>query len=625
MKHYLRSSSVCQAIWVGCVLGGCAHWQTSNLEPKPFTAQIAFKASDASSTPLQPEIASGLVRNTDVITQNTAVASANPLASKAGLEILQAGGSAVDAAIAVQMVLGLVEPQSSGIGGGAFLLHTNGAGPTRRIQAFDGRETAPAGADESLFLNAQGQPLPFFEAVVGGRSVGTPGVLKMLAMAHQQHGKLPWARLFEPAIHLAKNGFAISPRLHASLLADAYLKLDPSARAYFYQADGVPHSIGYVLRNPELADVMQRIAKEGVNAFYKGDVAQVIVEKVQQHPKNPGRLRLQDLAQYQAKEREALCFDHAVRARVFEICGFPPPSSGAIAIGQILGLLQYAPNALKAPVQGELNADWLHDYAQASRLAFADRAQYVADPDFVEMPAGNWRSLLDPAYLKLRAQLMGPTSLKQTPAGIPLRAQKSVYAPMPDQAEFGTSHISIADAYGNALAMTTTIENAFGARQMVYGFLLNNELTDFSFVPQDSQGRLVANRVQANKRPRSSMSPTLVFDKASGELLMSTGSPGGEMIIHFTAKTLVGVLHWGMTPQQAIDLPNFGALGASMVLEEKRFSAGTLQSLRARGAEVRELALTSGIQAIVKQPMVGHSNNWISGTDPRREGVVLGQ
>ena len=625
MKHYLRSPSVCRAIWVGCVLGGCAHWQTSNLEPKPFTAQIASKASDASSTPLQPEIASGLVRNTDVITQNTAVASANPLASKAGLEILQAGGSAVDAAIAVQMVLGLVEPQSSGIGGGAFLLHTKGAGPTRRTQAFDGRETAPAGADESLFLNAQGQPLPFFEAVVGGRSVGTPGVLKMLAIAHQQHGKLPWARLFDPAINLAKNGFAISPRLHASLLADAYLKLDPSARAYFYQADGVPHPIGYVLRNPELADVMQRIAKEGVNAFYKGDVAQAIVEKVQQHPKNPGRLRLQDLAQYQAKEREALCFDHAVRARVFEICGFPPPSSGAIAIGQILGLLQYAPNALKVPVQGELNADWLHDYAQASRLAFADRAQYVADPDFVEMPAGNWRSLLDPAYLKLRAQLMGPTSLKQTPAGIPLRAQKSVYAPMSDQAEFGTSHISIADAYGNALAMTTTIENAFGARQMVYGFLLNNELTDFSFVPQDSQGRLVANRVQANKRPRSSMSPTLVFDKASGELLMSAGSPGGEMIIHFTAKTLVGVLHWGMTPQQAIDLPNFGALGASMVVEEKRFSAGTLQSLRARGAEVRELALTSGIQAIVKQPMVGNSNNWISGTDPRREGVVLGQ
>lgn len=609
----------------GMCFRGCTHWQTSNLQSKPLTVQIASKASDASSTPLQPEVASGLVRNTDVITQNTAVASANPLASQAGLEILQAGGSAVDAAIAVQMVLGLVEPQSSGIGGGAFLLHTNGAGLTRRIQAFDGRETAPAGADESLFLNAQGQPLPFFEAVVGGRSVGTPGVLKMLAMAHQQHGKLPWARLFEPAIHLARNGFAISPRLHTSLLADAYLKLDPSARAYFYQADGVPHPIGYVLRNPELADVMQRIAKEGVNVFYKGDVAQAIVEKVQQHPKNPGRLRLQDLAQYQAKEREALCFDHAVRSRVFEICGFPPPSSGAIAIGQILGLLQHAPNALKAPVQGELNADWLHDYAQASRLAYADRAQYVADPDFAQAPAGDWRSLLDPDYLKLRAQLMGPTSLKQTPAGIPLRTQKSAYAPMPNQAEFGTSHISIVDAYGNALAMTTTIENAFGARQMVRGFLLNNELTDFSFTPRDAQGRPIANRVQANKRPRSSMSPTLVFDKATGELLMSTGSPGGDMIIHFTTKTLIGVLHWGMTPQQAIDLPNFGALGDPMVVEEKRFSAATLQSLRARGAEVRELALTSGLQAIVKRPMVGNSNNWISGTDPRREGVVLGQ
>ena len=625
MKHYLRSSSICQVILVGCVLGGCTQWQTSNLQSKPLAFQVAAEVSDASSTPLQPEIASGLVRNTDVITQSTAIASANPLASRAGLEILQAGGSAVDAAIAVQMVLGLVEPQSSGIGGGAFLLHTNGAGPTRRIQAFDGRETAPAGADASLFLNAQGQPMPFFEAVVGGRSVGTPGVLKMLVIAHQQHGKLPWHRLFEPAIHLAKNGFAISPRLHTSLLSDAYLKLDPSARAYFYQADGAPHPIGYLLRNPDLADVLQRIAKEGVNAFYKGDVAQAIVDKVQKHPKNPGRLHLQDLAQYQAKEREALCFDHAVRAKVFEICGFPPPSSGAIAIGQILGLLQHAPIALKAPVQGELNADWLHDYAQASRLAYADRAQYVADPDFIEAPAGDWRSLLDPAYLKLRAQLMGPTSLKQTPAGIPLRAQKSAYAPMPDQAEFGTSHISIVDAYGNALAMTTTIENAFGARQMVRGFLLNNELTDFSFVPQDSQGRLVANRVQANKRPRSSMSPTLVFDKASGALLMSAGSPGGEMIIHFIAKTLVGVLHWEMTPQQAIDLPNFGALGDPMVVEEKRFSAATLQSLRARGAEIRELALTSGIQAIVKQPMVGHSKNWISGTDPRREGVVLGQ
>ena len=523
------------------------------------------------------------------------------------------------------MVLGLVEPQSSGIGGGAFLLHSRGVGPTRLIEAFDGRETAPSGASETLFLNANGQPIPFFEALVGGRAVGTPGVLKMLAMAHQQHGKLPWSQLFEPAIKLAKNGFAISPRLHASLLADAYLHLDPHARAYFYQANGAPYPVGHLLRNPELADVLQRIGNEGADAFYKGELAQAMVDKVQQHPKNPGHLRLQDLAQYQAIKRKALCFDHIVQTRVLEICGFPPPSSGTIAIGQILGLLQHTPNALRSPIQGELNADWLHDYAQASRLAFADRALYVADPDFVQAPAGDWQSLLDPAYLKLRAQLIGPTSLKQTPAGTPLGAQKSVYAPMSDQVEFGTSHISVVDAYGNTLAMTTTIESAFGARQMVRGFLLNNELTDFSFAPTDLQGRPIANRVQANKRPRSSMSPTLVFDKRTGELLMSTGSPGGEMIIHFTAKTLLGVLHWGMTPQQAIDLPNFGALGDPMVVEEKRFSAETLQSLRARGAEVRELALTSGLQTIVKLPNGPANKNWISGTDPRREGVVLGQ
>ena len=623
MSHHLRTCVIAQAVLLVVLVAGCVSWQPS--KNNAYKPAMDATRTVAATSPLQPEIASSVKRNTDVITQRTAVASANPLASQTGLDILQAGGSAVDAAIAVQMVLGLVEPQSSGMGGGAFLLHSHGAGPTRRMQAFDGRETAPALADESLLLNAQGQPLPFFEAVVGGRSVGTPGVLKMLAKAHQQHGKLPWPRLFDPAIKLAKNGFTISPRLHASLLADAYLKLDPSARTYFYQADGAPYPVGHVLRNPELAEVLQRIAKEGVDAFYKGDVAQAIVDKVQQHPKNPGRLSSQDLVQYQAKEREVLCFDHLVRTSVFEICGFPPPSSGAIAIGQILGLLQYAPILFKAPVQGALDADWLHDYAQASRLAFADRAQYVADPDFVKAPLGDWRSLLDPAYLKVRAQLMGPTSLKQAPAGIPQGAQKSAYAPMPDQAEFGTSHISIVDAYGNALAMTTTIENAFGARQMVRGFLLNNQLTDFSFMPRDLQGRPIANRVQANKRPRSSMSPTLVFDKNTGELLMSTGSPGGEMIIHFTTKTLIGVLHWGMTPQQAIDLPNFGALGDPMVIEEKRFSADTLQSLRARGGEVRELALTSGIQATAKLPKQQAPKNWISGTDPRREGAVLGQ
>jgi gamma-glutamyltranspeptidase / glutathione hydrolase len=622
MSHPKRAIAAMKVLVVAGLQVGCANSPVGNVVS---TTTANSNKQTTADTVIQPEIASKIRRNTDVYTQKTVVASANPLASQAGLAILQAGGTAVDAAIAIQMVLGLVEPQSSGIGGGAFLLHSRGVGPTRLIEAFDGRETAPSGASETLFLNANGQPLPFFEALVGGRAVGTPGVLKMLAMAHQQHGKLPWSQLFEPAIKLAKNGFAISPRLHASLLADAYLHLDPNARAYFYQANGVPYPVGHLLRNPELADVLQRIGNEGADAFYKGELAQAMVDKVQQHPKNPGHLRLQDLAQYQAIKRKALCFDHMAHTRVLEICGFPPPSSGTIAIGQILGLLQHTPNALRSPIHGELNADWLHDYAQASRLAFADRALYVADPDFVQAPAGDWQSLLDPAYLKLRAQLIGPTSLKQTPAGTPLGAQKSVYAPMSDQVEFGTSHISVVDAYGNALAMTTTIESAFGARQMVRGFLLNNELTDFSFAPTDLKGRPIANRVQANKRPRSSMSPTLVFDKRTGELLMSTGSPGGEMIIHFTTKTLLGVLHWGMTPQQAIDLPNFGALGDPLVVEEKRFSAETLQSLRTRGAEVRELALTSGLQTIVKLPNEPANKNWISGTDPRREGVVLGQ
>jgi len=581
--------------------------------------------------PLQPEIASGFTPKPDVVTRKFAVAAANPLATQAGFDVLKAGGSAIDAAIAVQMVLGLVEPQSSGIGGGAFLLHsTAGAGALAapRLQAFDGRETAPAAATEDLLLNAEGKPLAFHAAVVGGRSVGTPGVLRMLAQAHAQHGKLPWAQLLEPAIGLARQGFAISPRLHAQLKADAFLRLDPTARAYFYQANGEPHAIGHVLRNPELAAVLQRIALEGVQAFYSGEVAEAVVRKVQQHPSNPGLLALSDLANYQAKERTPLCFDHVALSRVYRVCGFPPPSSGAMAMGQILGMLQHTPASLmSSPVDtadGAPDPRWLHLYTEASRLAFADRAQYVADPDFVSGPGGDWQSLLAPAYLRERAKLIRPTAMLQALPGVPVRAQGSSFAPMVEQLEYGTSHISIVDGQGNALAMTTTIEDAFGARQMVKGFLLNNELTDFSFVPRDPQGRAVANRVQPNKRPRSSMSPTLVFDKATGQLVMSVGSPGGAMIIHYTAKTLVGVLHWGLSPQQAIALPNFGSVGGPLVVEGGRLAPATLASLRERGHEVREQALTSGLQAVVRQNTSGRSE-WISGADPRREGVVLGE
>jgi gamma-glutamyltranspeptidase / glutathione hydrolase len=588
-------------------------------------------ANTPSNAPLQPEIATGFTRKADVITQKFAVAAANPLATQAGFDILKAGGSAVDAAIAVQMVLGLVEPQSSGIGGGGFLLHSaafEGADALAKVQAFDGRETAPAAATEDLLLNAEGKPLAFHSAVVGGRSVGTPGVLRMLAQAHAQHGKLPWAKLFEPAIALATRGFAISPRLYAQLKADAYLRLDPTARAYFYQANGEPHAVGHVLRNPELAAVLQRIATEGVQAFYSGEVAEAVVRKVQQHPSNPGRLVLSDLTNYQAKERTPLCFDHAAVSRVYRVCGFPPPSSGAIAIGQILGMLQHPPASLMTSplemVDGTPDPRWLHLYTEASRLAFADRAQYVADPDFAPAPSGEWQSLLAPAYLRERAKLIGPAAMPQALPGVPVHAQRSSFAPMVDQPEYGTSHISIVDGYGNALAMTTTIEDAFGSRQMVKGFLLNNELTDFSFAPRDAQGRPVANRVQPNKRPRSSMSPTLVFDKATGQLVMSVGSPGGAMIIHFTAKTLYGVLNWGLSPQQAISLPNFGSVGGPLVLEGGRFAPATLAALRERGHEVREQALTSGLQAVVKQNK-NEKPVWVSGADPRREGEVMGE
>jgi gamma-glutamyltranspeptidase/glutathione hydrolase len=584
---------------------------------------LAACASPPSSTPSssfsytvpqQPEAASGITAKPGWATSKFAVAAANPLATDAGYQVLRAGGSAIDAAIAVQMVLTLVEPQSSGIGGGAFLLHSNG----RDVEAFDGRETAPAAADERLFLAADGKPLPFYEGVVGGRSVGVPGTVRMLEMAHRQHGKLPWAALFQPAIRLAEGGFRVSPRLNTLAKADAHLKKDPTAAAYFFKPDGEPHDVGSTLRNPELATVLRRIASEGSRAFYEGDVARAIVDKVQRHPTNPGRMTLADLAGYQPKKRAPLCHDYQARGRDYRICGFPPPSSGAIAVGQILGILANTTADTLPLVSGLPSADWLHLYTEAARLAFADRGQYVADPDFVQAPGGNWMNLLDPAYLRARTGLIGPQSMKVAQPGTPGQ-RTSLYGPSAEQPEYGTSHISIVDPFGNAIAMTTTIEDQFGARQMVRGFLLNNELTDFSFAPADAQGRPVANRVQPGKRPRSSMAPTLVFDKATGQLVMSGGSPGGALIIHYTAKTLYGVLNWGLNPQQAIDLPNFGSNNGPTLLEEKRFTPAVVQTLQARGHEVREMNMTSGLQAIQKTP-----TGFFGGADPRREGVVMG-
>ncbi len=570
------------------------------------------------TVPSQPEGASGYTEKPGWATTQFAVAAANPLATDAGYQVLKAGGSAVDAAIAVQMVLTLVEPQSSGIGGGAFLLHARGG----QVEAYDGRETAPAAADEKLFLDASGKPLAFHDGVFGGRSVGVPGTVRMLEMAHRQHGRLPWAVLFQPAIQLAEGGFKVSARLHTLLANEKFLAKDPVAAAYFYDAAGKPWPVGHLLKNPELAAVLRQIATEGSRALHEGPVAQAIVDKVRQHPTNPGRLSLADLASYQPRKREALCTDYRARAQDYRLCGFPPPSSGAIAVGQILGILNHT-NAASLPLQDGLpSAEWLHLYTEAARLAFADRALYVADPDFVQPPGGSWMSLLDPGYLASRAQLIGAQSMKVAQPGNPAGTRTSL-APMPDQPEYGTSHISIVDAQGNALAMTTTIEDAFGARQMVKGFLLNNELTDFSFVPADAQGASIANRVQPGKRPRSSMAPTLVLDKASGQVLMSGGSPGGALIIHYTAKVLYGTLQWGLMPQQAINLPNFGSLNGPSLLEEKRFPPATVEQLRTRGAEVREMNMTSGLQALTRGQAHGQPV-WFGGADPRREGVVMG-
>ena len=572
------------------------------------------------SIPEQPEAASGSSHKPGWAYRRQAVAAANPLAADAGLQVLRAGGSALDAAIAVQLVLGLVEPQSSGIGGGAFLMHFDG----RRVQAFDGRETAPAAAQPDLLLDAGGRPLPFDEAVQSGRSVGVPGAVRMLESAHRQHGQLPWARLFEPAITLAEQGFRISPRLHALLQADPHLRKDPLALRFFYDTQGQAWPVGHLLRNPEYAHVLRRLASEGSRALHEGPVAQAIVARTAQPPR-PGALSLQDLHTYKPREREALCVDHTAHGRAYSICGFPPPSSGQIAVGQILGLLAYTTPQGPEWTDGLPSPDFVHRYTEASRLAFADRAQYVADPDFAPAPAGDWRSLYESNYLRQRSSLIGTQSMKQAQPGQPGGAKTS-FAPMPMQTEYGTSHISVVDAQGRAVAMTTTIEAGFGSRRMVTtdpsrpgGFLLNNQLTDFSFAPTDALGRPIANRVEPGKRPRSSMSPTLVFDKTSGQLIMSGGSPGGALIIHYTAKLLAGTLHGGLNAQQAIRLPNFGTLNGPTLLESNRFDPALIAALKARGHEVREMEMTSGLQAIERTP-----TGWFGGADPRREGVVLG-
>ena len=590
---------------------GCAQF--------PGPAAMAPAAAPASATAVAdmlPERPSGWVDKPGWTARRQMVAAANPLATDAGHQMLRAGGSALDAAIAAQMVLTLVEPQSSGIGGGALLMHYDG----RRAQAWDGRETAPTAADDKMFVGPEGRPLAYGDAVFGGRAVATPGVVKMLEAAHREHGQLPWARLFEPAIALAEGGFAISPRLHTLLQADRLLRRDALARAHYYAADGTALPVGHVLHNPALAAVLRAIAAQGSAGLHAGAVAADVLARVNSHSV-PGRLAAADLAGYTPLKREPLC---TLWRTVYRVCGFPPPSSGHLAMLQVLGMMEAgAPARLN---QGVPDVDWLHRYIEATRLAYADRALYVADPAYATAPGADWASLLQPAYLAQRAALIGPQRAAQVQAGRPPGVAPVAQAPMREQPETGTSHVSVVDAQGRAVALTSSVESAFGARVMsdggtglAGGFLLNNHMTDFSLLPTDAQGQPVANRIQPGKRPRSSMSPTLVFDAKSGELLMTLGSPGGSFIIHFTGRTLLGTLAWGLNAQQAINLPHFGSTGGPVFLEKGRFPPATVQTLRERGHTVNEVELTSGLQAVQRAP-----GGWFGAADPRREGIVRG-
>ena len=580
-----------------------------------LVAAIAAACSTPPDRPSQPEPSSPFRAGlTTVVAQRHMAAAANPLATRAGLEVLRAGGSAVDAAIAIQAVLTLVEPQSSGLGGGAFLLHWDGT----RVVAFDGRETAPMEATDALFLRPDGTPMAFYEAVVGGRSVGTPGTVRLLEVAHRQYGKLAWSRLFDPAIQLAEHGFPMSPRLNALLASDKYLKNDAAAATLYYEADGRPKAVGTLIRNPALAATLRTIATEGADAFYTGPIAADIVGAVRAHP-NAGKLDATDFAAYRVKRRAAVCTDY----KAWRVCGMPPPSSGGIAVAQMLGIFTYRNIAVVPPIPAgagiEPQAEAVHLFSEAGRLAFADRGLYVADSDFVPV---NVAGLLDPAYLKQRAALIGPRSMGTAQPGVPPGQPLALAADL-SPPRGATSHISVVDSMGNAVAMTTTIEDVFGARVMVRGFLLNNELTDFSFVPR-IDGRPVANRVEPGKRPRSSMAPTLAFDRATRELVATLGSPGGSQIIGYVAKTLVGITDWNLDIEQAIALANFGSRNGPTEVEKGRISPSVIDGLKARGHDVREVDMASGLQGIVRIRLPDGRAAWAGGADPRREGVALG-
>lgn len=596
--------------------------------------------------PTAPEVATGYVPK-DVVYAHTYMAITNhPLSTKVACDILKQGGTAADAAVAAQMALNVVEPQSSGIGGGAFIMYYDAL--TRRVIAYDGRETAPAGADENYlrWKSAADHTLPAPDAQRSGRSIGTPGVLRALELVHAEHGKLPWSVLFAPAIRMARDGVAMAPRLAASIAGPAalgHIRRDPELAAYLLDATGQPRQVNTLITNPALAQTFTTLAERGADAFYQdGPLARAVVAEIQSRydgGTTPGVTTLRDLAQYRAKKRPAVCSGY----RDYVVCGMPPPSSGGIAVAQSLGMLENFNLSRLAPTEidgngGKPSVAGVHLVVEAENLAYADRNKYVADTDFVPLPGGGWQRMLDVNYLRQRASLIaGDRSLPVPVAPGDLGPLPLAAAPTP---EHGTTQITLIDRYGNVVSMTTTIEAALGSFHMTQGFILNNQLTDFSAAPSIG-GVAVANRLQAGKRPRSSMAPTLVFrkngDGTRDAFVLATGSPGGASIIQYVVKTLVGVLDWQMDAQQAVSMVNFGGNNAVTMVGSEHPSidasvpvggrAGDndplVRELRALGHQVNLAAQSSGLSVIATTPRPG-GPILMGGADPRREGVVLG-
>ncbi|MBX3560762.1 MAG: gamma-glutamyltransferase [Sphingomonas sp.] len=530
------------------------------------------------------------------------VIAANPLAAEAGMNVLRQGGSAVDAAIAVQAMLSLVEPQSSGLGGGGFMTHYDAA--SGRVNVYDGRETAPAGATPDMFVGGDGNALPFREAVVSGRATGVPGVVRMLDFAHRAHGRLPWSSLFGEAERAARDGFAISPRLGRFIHGNAPQNAMPDVRAYFSGPDGVLLRTGDTLRNPAYAEFLSRLAVQGSDALYRGPTAERIVARTRAGAL-PGTMTLADLEAYQPAQREPLCGAY----RAYRICVPPPPSSG-VAVLQLLAMLEHTDIAAHGPADPQ---GWFL-FAEASRLIYADRDLYVGDPAFISVPIAG---LLDPAYVAERAALIGPRAAAQpplpgTPPGAPVAARDATREPA------GTTHFIVGDAQGNVVSMTATVESLFGSGRMVDGFFLNNQMTDFSFLPRDAQGRPAANAVAPGKRPRSSMLPAILLD-AEGRFAGALGSPGGNAILAYVGKAMIGVVDWGLPVQEAIALPNLIARGGNFNGEADRFPPGVVEALAARGIAVRPgQGEDSGLHGVILR-----DGRIDGGADPRREGVVL--